>query len=58
MSNSLSDEKAILLVSEYAKTDQRAMRLLVRLIDTDEFGERDMVISRIHYYLKECNICE
>jgi hypothetical protein len=50
--SSLSDENALLLMVEFGKVDKEAMKLLLLLQDSKDFGEKDMVLNRIHYYLK------
>lgn len=51
----LSDEKAIILLNEWAKTDNKALKLMVLLQNAKEWGERDILISQIHSYIRDHN---
>lgn len=49
----LTDENAILILNEHAKVDPYALKLMILLQNAKEFGESDMIISKIHHYLRE-----
>lgn len=54
MSNSaLTDERALILLNEFAKYDKEALRLMVLLQDAKDFGDRDQLICKVHYYIRE-----
>lgn len=55
--NNLTDEQMLLLLHEFAKIDPKAHQLLKDIVKANEFGERDMLVSAAHYYLKENSKC-
>lgn len=48
-----SDEEAILMLIDLAKTDNKALKLLVSLENSEEYGEADMLINKVHNFIKE-----
>lgn len=53
LGDDLTDQGAISLLAELAKTDNEAFTLLINLQNVSEFGEKDMIVNRIHRYLKD-----
>ena len=53
MYEALSDDKAIVLLNEFAKVDPKALKLMALLQAAKDFGDKDMILSQVHYYLKE-----
>lgn len=51
--NNLTDQNIILLVSEFAKVDDFALMLMVQLQMTEDFGQQDMIISKMNRFLKD-----
>lgn len=53
LENELTDQGAISLIADLAKTDNEAFKLLVNLQNSKEYGESDMLLGKIHRYLKD-----
>lgn len=51
--NELTDQRAISLIADLAKTDNEAFKLLINLQNSKDFGESDMIINKIHRYIKD-----
>lgn len=49
----LTDDRALILLNEFAKIDSKALGLMINLQNAKEFGDIDMLISQIHLYIKE-----
>lgn len=51
--NDLTDQNVLLLINEFAKIDTYALKLMIQLQDAKEFGQQDMILSKMHRYLKD-----
>ena len=51
--NSITDERAVILLNEFAKIDGEALKLMVMLQDARDFGDRDQLICRVHRYIED-----
>lgn len=49
----ITDQRALVLICEFAKTDDEAFKLMVNLEKSKEYGESDMLLNKIHYYIRE-----
>lgn len=50
--NDLSDQQALILINEFAKVDNVALKLMIQLQDASDFGSIDMALNKIHWFLK------
>lgn len=48
-----TDEEIIMKLIDLAKTNHKAMKLLVELENSGEFGQADMLINKIHNFVEE-----
>lgn len=50
--NNISDNLLIDIINEFAKVDNKALKLMIQLQDAKEYGEKDMIVSQIYHYIK------
>lgn len=51
--HSVTDDRAIILLNEFAKYDPKALKLMALLQAAKDFGERDQLLCQVHHYIGE-----
>ena len=54
MSNTkMTDSRALVLLNEFAKIDKEALKLMAQMQDARDWGDREMLISKMHRYIED-----
>jgi hypothetical protein len=53
MYNEMTDSRALVLLNEFAKVDPEALKLMAMLQDSRDWGDREMLIGKMHRYIED-----
>ena len=49
----MTDSRALVLLNEFAKVDPEALKLMAMLQDSRDWGDREMLIGKMHRYIED-----
>jgi hypothetical protein len=49
----MTDERALIILNELAKTDSKALHLMANIQNSKDFGERDQLLCKMHRYIMD-----